>query len=51
MKKHLVTVVKVLVTVTILFLIFKKFQIGFDDIIVSFKHNPGWFAASFLMQV
>lgn len=51
MKKHVLTGVKVLVTVTILYLIFKKFQIGFDDIIISFKHNPGWFAASFLMQV
>lgn len=51
MKKLIVNLIKVLVTVTILYLIFKRFQIGFDDILVSFKHQPGWFAMSFLMQV
>jgi hypothetical protein len=51
MKKLLVNLVKIGVTVVILYLIFKKFEIGFDDILESFKHNPGWFAVSFLMQV
>ncbi|MBU0518420.1 flippase-like domain-containing protein [bacterium] len=51
MKKHLITVVKLAVTFTILYLIFKKFQIGLDDILNSFKHQPGWFGMAFLMQV
>lgn len=51
MKKRIISLIKVVVTVAILYLIFKKFQIGLDDIIASFKHQPGWFAVSFLMQV
>jgi uncharacterized protein (TIRG00374 family) len=51
MKKVIINLVKVLVTVTIIYLIFKKFEIGFDDIVTSFKHQPCWFAASFLMQL
>ncbi len=51
MKKLVINLIKVSVTVIILYLIFKRFQIGFDDIIASFKHQPGWFAVSFLMQI
>jgi len=51
MKKHLVTAVKLIVTFTILYLIFKKFQIGLGDILEAFKHQPAWFAMAFLMQV
>lgn len=51
MKKKIVTLVKLAVTFAILYLIFKKFQISLDDIIESFKHRPGWFFASFMMQV
>ena len=51
MKKKLVTLVKIAVTFTILYLIFKRFQIGFGDIVDSFSHRPQWFIASFLMQV
>jgi len=51
MKKHLVTLVKVSVTVTILYLIFRRFEIGFDDIVESIGHRPGWFLASFAMQL
>lgn len=51
MKKLVINLLKIIVTFTILYLIFKKFQIGFDDIVVSISHNPTWFAASFLMQV
>lgn len=51
MKKLILNLVKILVTITIIFLIFKKFQIGLDDILTSFQHQPGWFAASFAMQL
>ncbi len=51
MKKLIVNLIKVGITVVILFLIFKKFQIGLDDILASFRQKPGWFAASFLMQL
>jgi uncharacterized protein (TIRG00374 family) len=51
MKKIAINLIKVLVTVTILYLIFKRFQIGLDDIIASLKHQPGWFAMAFMMQV
>ncbi|MCX6639837.1 MAG: lysylphosphatidylglycerol synthase transmembrane domain-containing protein [bacterium] len=51
MKKLIINIVKILVTVTIIVLIFKKLQIGYDDIIISLKHSPGWFVASFLMQL
>jgi uncharacterized protein (TIRG00374 family) len=50
-KKLILNLVKVAVTVIILYLIFKKFQIGLDDIVASFRQKPGWFAASFLMQL
>ena len=51
MKKSVINLIKLIVTFTILYLIFKRFQIGFGDIIASFKHQPEWFAASFLMQI
>lgn len=51
MKKLIINIAKVAVTLIILVLIFRKFSIGFDDILASFRHRPGWFAASFLMQV
>ena len=51
MKNRLVTLVKVSVTFTILYLIFRRFEIGFSDIVESFGHRPGWFLASFVMQV
>ncbi len=51
MKKRLLTLVKVSVTFTILYLIFKRFEIGFGDIVESFGHRPAWFLASFAMQV
>ncbi|HEX7344466.1 MAG TPA: lysylphosphatidylglycerol synthase transmembrane domain-containing protein [bacterium] len=51
MKKLIINLIKVAVTVVILYLIFKKFQIGLDDIVASFSQKPGWFAASFLMQL
>lgn len=49
-KKALINVLKVTVTVTILYLIFDRFQVGFDDIVVSFRHQPSWFAAALLAQ-
>ncbi len=51
MKRIAVNLVKVVVTLTILCLIFERFQIGFRDIAESFKQKPIWFALSFLMQV
>ena len=51
MKKWIINFAKIAVTLLILYLIFRKFRIGLDDILNSFKHTPGWFAASFLMQV
>lgn len=46
-KKLLVNVVKVAVTAAILFLIFKKFQIGMSDITTALKtSNPVWWIAS-----
>lgn len=51
MKSRLITLVKISVTFTILYLIFKRFEIGFGDIVESFGHRPGWFLASFVMQV
>lgn len=49
-KKLTINLVKIIVTVAILYLIFKKFDIGSKDIINSFKHKPAWFAGAFLMQ-
>jgi len=51
MKRTAVNLAKVVVTVTILYLIFQRFQIGFGDIAASFKRKPIWFALSFLMQI
>jgi len=51
MKKLVINVAKVAVTLLILFLIFWKFRIGLGDILAAFGHKPGWFAASFLVQV
>lgn len=51
LKKTLITCLKVAVTVLILYLIFKKFQIGFVDILAAFQQQPEWFAVSFLMQI
>jgi len=51
MKKIILNVVKILVTLTIIILIFKKLQIGYGDIITSLQYSPGWFAVAFLMQV
>jgi len=51
MKKLILNLIKISVTIVILFLIFKKFQIGLDDILASFRQKPGWFAASFVMQL
>ncbi len=50
-KKLLINFVKITVTVVIIYLIFKKFEIGFNDILASFQHQPGWFAVSFFMQL
>ncbi|MCK9523688.1 MAG: flippase-like domain-containing protein [Proteobacteria bacterium] len=49
-KKALMNLLKVAVTVGILYLIFQRFDIGSDDIIKAFQHQPGWFAAAALMQ-
>jgi glycosyltransferase 2 family protein len=51
LKKHLITVIKISVTVVILYLIFRRFEIGLDDIAAAFTHHPEWFIASFLAQV
>ncbi len=51
MKKIIINLIKIGVTVTIIYLIFQRFQIGLDDIVASLKHQPGWFIASFFMQV
>ena len=51
MKKQLITLIKISVTVVILYLIFRRFQIGLDDIAAAFTHHPEWFLASFLMQI
>jgi len=51
LKKHLITLIKITVTVVILVLIFRRFQIGLDDIVASFRQHPEWFAASFVMQL
>jgi uncharacterized protein (TIRG00374 family) len=51
MKKLMINLAKVAVTILILYLIFRKFRIGFDDILASFNHRPAWFAVSFMMQV
>lgn len=51
MKKIIINVVKVAVTVAILFLIFKKFQIGMSDITTALKTSSlGWWGASLLTQ-
>jgi hypothetical protein len=49
-KKLAINVLKVGVTAGILYLLFDRFQIGFDDIVSSFQRQPAWFAASLLMQ-
>jgi len=52
MKKFLVTAVKLAVTVSILFLIFKKFQIGWGDIAAAFAESKRtWFLASMGTQL
>ncbi len=51
MKKTLITCLKIAVTAVILYLIFKKFQIGLNDILAAFQKQPEWFAVSFLMQI
>jgi uncharacterized protein (TIRG00374 family) len=51
LKKTLITCLKIAVTATILYLIFKKFQIGFNDILAAFQKQPEWFAVSFFMQI
>ena len=46
-KKLIVNVVKVAVTAGILYLIFKKFQIGMSDITTALKtSSPAWWLAS-----
>jgi hypothetical protein len=50
-KKILINVLKVAVTAAILYLIFDRFQIGFDDIVASLKNQPAWFAAALLAQI
>lgn len=49
-KKILINVLKVSVTLAILYLIFERFQIGFDDIVASLRNRPSWFAAALLAQ-
>ena len=52
MKKIAIQVLKVSVTAGILFLIFRKFQIGWDDITRAMSEsNPWWVVASFGTQV
>lgn len=51
MKKIIINLVKVSVTVAILFLIFKKFQINMSDITTALKTSSlGWWGASLLTQ-
>jgi len=50
MKKTIINLIKIAVTIGILWWIFHKFQIGLDDIVASLKQKPAWFAVSFLMQ-
>jgi len=49
-KSFILNLIKIAVTVAILYLIFKKFNIGSKDILNSFKHQPAWFGAALLMQ-
>ncbi len=49
-KKLLINALKVGVTVLILYLIFKRFQVDFDDIIASLQHQPSWFLAALAAQ-
>lgn len=52
MKKLVFNLVKLSVTVLILYLLFKKFQIGWDDITDAISNSRGgWFVASILTQV
>ncbi|MBD3232226.1 MAG: flippase-like domain-containing protein [candidate division Zixibacteria bacterium] len=52
MKKTAVNVVKFVVTFGILYLMFKKFQIGFDDISTAISTSKAeWFVVSILTQV
>jgi uncharacterized membrane protein YbhN (UPF0104 family) len=52
MKKIIVNLLKVLVTILILYLIFKKFQIGWSDVRNAFTQgNLWWFAASIGTQL
>jgi len=52
MKKLIVNLVKLSVTVVILILIFKKFQIGWGDISTAIaESNPWWFVVGILTQV
>jgi uncharacterized membrane protein YbhN (UPF0104 family) len=45
--KRLLTPLKLLVTVLILYLIFKKFQIGWGDVTEALSNSsPGWWIAS-----
>ncbi len=50
-KKILMNVLKVSVTLAILYLIFERFQIGFDDIVASLRNQPSWFAAALAAQI
>lgn len=50
-KKIIINVLKVAVTVAIVYFIFQRFQIGFDDIVASLQHEPVWFLAALAAQV
>ena len=49
-KKIIINILKVGVTVAIIYFIFQRFQIGFDDIVASLQHEPVWFLAALAAQ-
>jgi len=52
MKKHVLTLTKIAVAFGILYLIFQRFQIGWDDIVRALtESNPWWFLASIATQI
>jgi uncharacterized protein (TIRG00374 family) len=52
MKKHIVNLLKIAVTFGILYLIFKRFQIGWGDIRTALtESNPWWFLGSIATQM
>jgi len=49
-RKIIINVVKIAVTAAILFLIFRRFNIGSKEILEAFRHQPAWFGAALAAQ-